>query len=154
MRAKQMLDRARTQMESVRTAHADEMADKMATIAELADTRNRQIETIKRLTMQNTELTVKVERLEKDVSDLEVVEAGLRDTLVLAEASKIKALKEAGQDHQKQIDLYIKDQKILTQDGLDMTERWMQARRKMRVGFFLHGITFLALVSTLYFLAL
>jgi len=116
--------------------------------------RGHQVETIKQMTIQNTKLASEVHSLKEDWLEMEGVAESLRDALVLAETAKQEALEEADQCHQREINVYIEDQKIAHDDASEATRQWMLARRKMRVGFFLHGLTFLSLVSTLYFLAL
>ncbi len=116
--------------------------------------RNRQDETVKQMTNQHIKLKVKVDTLQHDAVEMEGVAESLRDALVLAETAKLEALEEADQCHQREIDLYIEDQKIAHDDASEATRQWMLARRKMRVGFFLHGLTLMSLISTLYFLAL
>ena len=137
-----------------RDVYRDRLNQALIETEALVVARSHQAETIKQMTMQNTKLTVKVERLEQDVVELEGVADGLRDALVMAETAKQEALEEADQCHQREINVYIEDQKIAHDDASEATRQWMLARRKMRVGFFLHGFTFLSLVSTLYFLAL
>ena len=126
----------------------------MTMIEGLAENRNRQDETINQMTNQHIKLKVKVDALQQDAVEMEGVAESLRDALVLAETAKLEALEEADQCHQKEIDLYIKDQKIAHDAASEATRQWMLARSKMRVAAFLYGLTLMSLISTLYFLAL
>jgi hypothetical protein len=145
---------ARDGYRDARDVYRDRLNQALIETEALVVARSHQVETIKQMTMQNTKLASEVHSLKEDWLEMEGVAESLRDALVLAQTAKLEALEEADQHHQKEIDLYIKDQKIAHDDASEATRQWMLARRKMRVGFFLHGFTFLSLVSTLYFLAL